>query len=164
MTALDVFKRFADGRKKLSRIEEKIERRRALQISCTSKPMEADSGSHGSGDASMRLLDYVADVDELLDERDAIRHEMETDRACCIYLAECMPDVIGKIMIEIYIGGATMKACADAIGYSVSHMRRLRTEAEDFAGKTVLTYWDGNHIPIIKLPDDVQNYHMGGET
>ena len=109
MTALDVFRRYAAADKEIEQLEEQIERREALATGSTARPLSPDSGSRGSGDASMRLLDYVANKEELQAKLDARRQLKEADRACCIYLAETLLPQLAGIMIRVYIEGKGLK-------------------------------------------------------
>ena len=159
MNGLDVFKRYAAADGELRKIKERIKRRRALAEGCTSRPPSPDGGSRSSTDASMRLLDYMSDIEQLQAELEERSAQRERDRACCVYLADMLPTNLGSLMLLRYIEGKSVQACATASAYSVTHTRRLLREAEDICRRMELTLWDGNHIPIVAMtqgPTDMQ--------
>lgn len=151
MTAMDVFVRYADNRKAVARLEEKIERRRALATGDGSPRLSPDGGSRGSGDASMRLLDYVANVDELLDERNKAQKQMDADRACCVYLAETLDDNYAGVMLRCWLEGMGLKQVADDMGYSVSSIKRIKRAAEELLARIEILYWDGVNVPVLSV-------------
>lgn len=153
MTALDVFKRYAAATAELRRIQEMIDRREAMATGATARPLTNDGGSRGSGDASMRLLDYCANRDELEDRKRQRIAMRDSDMACCVYLAEVLPPEMGSIMTRRYLEGKRQCDCADAMHYSLSTIRRLQRNAEDMCRRIILTQWDGNHIPVIAILD-----------
>lgn len=151
MTALDVFRRYAAADKEIEQLEEQIERREALATGSTARPLSPDSGSRGSGDASMRLLDYVANKEELQAKLDTRRQLKEADRACCIYLAETLLPQLAGIMIRVYIEGKGLKQTGAELGYSASQLKRLKRQAETLCQSIEITYWDGNHVPLTAI-------------
>lgn len=146
MTAMEMFEHYVSGEDTLDEIRTKIERRRQIAAGCTS--MSFSSGGRSSGDASMKLLDYMNNIETL--ERQLIDEERKRacDRICCVYLAEMLPEMYGQLMIFRYLDGKTIKACAEAMHYSESHIRRLLNEAETMCRNIELTWWDGIHIPV----------------
>lgn len=155
MTALDIFIRAKAAPGEIRMLEEKIERRRALQTSCTSKPLSGDAGGRSSDDASMRLLDYMSDIEDMEHALKARKRQSDADRACCVYLAEMMPDPYGGILTRIYLDGLTQRGCAESLHYSATHIRRMIPEAESFARRMTILLWDGEHAPVFFLPDSV---------
>lgn len=154
MTALDIFRRYQKAGDEISRLEEKIQRREALVMGCTARPLTPDSGGHGgNSDASMRLLDYVANKEELEASLRKKQQSAEADRACCIYLAEMLAPNHADVMVKIYLESKTLKAAAEEMAYSMTHVKRLRKEAEDICKNTEITYWDGKHVPITAIRD-----------
>ena len=99
----------------------------------------------------MRLVDYMADLERLEQDLTQLVEQKERDKACCLYLAEGMPEHLGKAMLLRYIDGLPVKLCAEQMNYSVQHYRRLLHDAEEFSRRMELTVWDGNHIPIIAI-------------
>ena len=151
MTAYEIYARCASAQGDIARIKEKLERRRALATGCTAKPMTQDGGSHGGGDASMRLLDYMADVEQIETELREREKLQEQDRVCCVYIADFLPPVLASIMTHVYLESRPMREVADLIGYSVSHTKRLRREAETLCRKVIITWWDGIHVPVLTM-------------
>lgn len=150
MTALDVFRRCAAADREIEGLKEKIERREALATGRTARPLSPDGGGRGSGDASMRLVDYVANIEELRAKLVAREAQKKSDMACAIYLAEGMPPSppYGRILISAYVDRMSLKAIAEEMNYSQTQARRLKQQAEEMAANLVITYWDGNHVPL----------------
>lgn len=151
MNGLDVYERYKAAEKQIKRKEEQIARRRALAEGCTSRPLSPDGGIRGSSDASMRLVDFMADVEKVQAEIDEIRAQRVRDKACCLYLAEMLPDNYGELLIRRYINGDSVQECAAGMAYSVTHTRRLLREAEGMCRCIELVAWDGSHIPIVAI-------------
>ena len=149
MTALDVFKRCESAKREIEALEEKIERRRAMAEGSGSVQPSADGGSRGSRDASMRLLDYVANLTELETRLTRRRQTLQEDTACCIYLAEQMEERYGRVMTRIYLEHKGLRACASEMGYSLSQMKRIRKAAEDLCQRMEILVWDRKHVPIM---------------
>lgn len=157
MTAMDVFERYAAAEAELMEIQEKIDRRHALATGTTARPLSHDGGSRGSGDASVRLLDYMGNIEDL-EKQKADRERMrDNDRACCMYLAEMLPPMMASIMTRRFLEGKSQRTCAEETGYSVTSIRRLQRHAEGILREIVLIQWDGNHIPIVAIPDGSAN-------
>lgn len=147
MTAMEMFEHFVAGEDVLDEIRTKIERRRQIAAGCTSQSFSS-GGGRSSGDASMKLLDYMNNIETLERQLADEERKRACDRACCVYLAEMLPEVYGQLMIFRYLDGKTIRACADATHYSESHIRRLLNEAEAMCRDIELTWWDGIHIPV----------------
>ena len=157
MTAMDVFEHYAAGEDVLDEIRTKIERRRLMAGGCTSQSFDCDGG-RSSGDASMKLLDYMDNIAALEKQLKREERKRASDRACCVYLAEMLPEQLGQLMIYRYLDGMTIRSCAEAIHYSESHVRRLLSDAETFCRNIELTWWDGIHVPVTVIrhaPTDI---------
>ncbi len=154
MTALEVFERFQAADAELSDIQEKIDRRQALATGTTGRPLSQNSGSSGgSGDASIRLLDYMSSVEDLERQLDARKAMKENDLACCVYLMEMLPPNLAGVMSRRYLECKSQRTCAEELGYSVTTIRRMQREAEGICQQIQLTWWDGKHIPVTVMPD-----------
>jgi len=147
MTAMELFKHYAVGEDVLDEIRTKIERRKQMASGCTSQSFSS-GGSRSSGDASMKILDYMNNIEALERQLADEERKRASDRACCVYLAELLPEKHGHLMILRYLDGKTIRACADTTHYSESHIRRLLNEAESMCRDIELTWWDGIHIPV----------------
>lgn len=147
MTAMEMFEHYAAGEDALDEIRTKIERRRQMAGGCTSQSFDR-AGDRSSGDASMRLLDYMNNIDALQKQLTHEESKRASDRACCVYLAEMLPEHLGQLMILRYLDSKTIRACANALHYSESHIRRLLNDAEDMCRNIELIWWDGIHIPV----------------
>ncbi len=147
MTAMDVFEHYAAGEDVLDEIRTKIERRRQMASGCTSQSFDCDGG-RSSGDASMKLLDYMNNVAALERQLATVARKRASDRACCVYLAEMLPALQGKLMMLRYLDGKTIRSCAEIVHYSESHVRRLLNDAEELCRRIELTWWDGIHVPV----------------
>lgn len=153
MNALDVFERVQAADTELMDIQDKIERRRALATRSTARPTYRNpGGGGGSGDASVRLLDYMSNVEDLEQKYIARQRMKENDLACCVYLLEILPPNLAGVMSRRYLEGKSQKVCGDELGYSVTTIRRLQREAEEICRNIQLTWWDGNHIPVTAIP------------
>ncbi len=148
MTALEVFERCARADNDIARIEEKIERRRALAMGCTAKPADSQGGG-GSKDASMKLVDYMADLEALEDELQKRKNRKAMDIGCAVYLAEQLPDTMGSIMVRCFLCGQVLRDVAGDLGYSMSHIKRMKREAEQACRNIRITWWDGEHVPVL---------------
>ena len=148
MTALDIFRECGALDKKIDRIQERIERRRALMTGCTARPMTGDGGSMGSSDASMRMLNYVSDIEAL--QADAREQEAARDacRASCLYLADMIPDIPAGVALRHYVEHKSMTVIATEMGYSLTHVKRLKRAADDDLSGIVITYWDHVNLPV----------------
>lgn len=153
MTALDVFRRCAAADEEIERIRERIERREALATGATARPLSPDGGGHGSGDASMRLLDYVGDVEQLREKLAKRTRQRDMDRACCVYLAEVMPAELGRVMLRLYMDGMRLDAIGAQEHCSLSTVKRLKRRAEALSARIDITWWDGVHVPITAVRD-----------
>lgn len=151
MTALDVFRRCGNAEKEIAALEEKIERRRAMAEGNGSVQPNADGGSRGSRDASMRLLDYVANIAELEAKLERRRQAELEDKACCVYLAEQLEDRFGRAMLAVYVEHKGTKAAATEMGYSLSQFKRIRQGAEDICRRMDILIWDRKHVPLVSL-------------
>lgn len=156
MTALEVFERFFVADDELKDIEEKIERRDALVTRVTARPLSLNSGSGGGGgDASMRLLDYMGNAEDLQRQLKARKQMKENDLACCVYLLEMLPADLAAVMSRRYLEGKSQRTCGVELGYSITTIRRMQREAEGICKQITLTWWDGNHIPVTAIPDNL---------
>lgn len=151
VTGLDVFQRYAAAEAEIRAIDEKIERRRALISGATARPLSPDGGSRGGGDASMRLLDYMANMEEMETERAQRVRMRENDRACCVYLAEMLPRLEAEMAMMRYLDGKTLKSCAKALNYSETTARRILQDLNAMLRCIYLTFWDGEHIPVVAI-------------
>lgn len=151
MTGLDVFQECAAADTKIARTREKIERRRALASSCTTRPLSPAGGSSGSGDASMRMLNYVADIEAL--ENDVRRQEAARDayRGCCLYLAELLPDNLAGVALRYYLEHKGQKVIAAEMDYSQAHIKRLKRNADEELRRIEIIAWDRQHVPLYAL-------------
>lgn len=147
MTAMDVFESYKSRGARIARLEEKIKRREAVMTSGTSR-LSGDGG-RSSGDASMRLIDYVSNIEELRGALDKAISEREREKACCLYLAEALPGLQADVMARIYLGGMTVREAAGDLGYSASYIKRVKGEAEKMCREITILYWDGVHVPAI---------------
>lgn len=152
MTALDVFMGYGGREKRIEDLEERIRRREAVATGGGVRAPDADGGRSGE-DASMRLLDYVGNVEQLRAELQAARKERDEDKACAIYLTEMLPETMGKLMSRVYLEKQPLKTAAKAMGYSATHARRLLKEAEDICKGMQIVSWDRVHVPVLAIPD-----------
>ena len=153
MTAYDIFRRYQTGGKKAEELTEMIRRREAMATGCGVRPVSSDGGGRGSRDASMRLLDYVGNIEELREKLRICLERREQDRMCCLYLAELLPEVHGGVMVRMVLEGKSLKETGVAMGYSGSHVRRLKKEADDMCRRIRIISWDRVHTPVISMDD-----------
>lgn len=153
MTALDVFRRYADADRVIEGLKEKIERREVMATGCTARPLSADGGGRGSGDASMRLANYVGDVEELRNQLGEKERQKKMDLQCCFFLAEGMSQILGKIMLLRYVENMTIEKISSEIHYSLSQTKRFKRDAEDLSKRTEIVYWDGKNVPLTVIRD-----------
>lgn len=151
MTALDVFQTCAEMDGRIERIGEKIERRRVLATGLTPKPLSADGGGFGGGDASMRMLDYVAEVETLEREQRDATAKRERYRGCCLYLADLLDEHLSRVALRWYLEHKGIKAIAEELHYSQATIKRYRRQADEQLKHIEITYWDGEHVPIFAL-------------
>ena len=152
MTAMDVFVSYLRRGEQIEALEEKIRRREAVMTGGTARPSEPDGGSRGTDDASMRLLDYVGNIESLRKELSACQQAREEDKDCALYLTEMLPDPLGGVMMRIYVEDKSYREIADEIGYSVSHVKRLRRDAEKLCQSIRVVSWDRRHVPVLVFP------------
>lgn len=156
MTALDIFRGCAALDEEIDSIRENIERRRALASGCTVRPLSPDGGSSGSRDASMRMLDYMAEVEKLeakIEDKKALR---ESYRSCCFYLAELLVPTLAKVMLRFYLERKNIKRIAAEMKYSIATIKRYKRQAEDNLSLIEILYWDRVHVPMILLREGFQ--------
>lgn len=156
MTALDIFRGCAALDEEIDSTLENIERRRALASGCTARPLSPDGGSSGSGDASMRMLDYMEEIEKLeaeVDEKKALR---ERYRSCCFYLAELLSPTLAKVALRFYLERKTIKRVANELKYSYATIKRYKRQAEDNLRLIEILYWDKVHVPMILLREGFQ--------
>lgn len=151
MTALDIFRECYGLDGKIAKVQERIERRRALATGCTARPMTNDGGSMGASDASMRMLSYVADIEALEAEAQRQAAARESYRACCLYLADMIPDVPAGVALRHYVEHKTLSAIAKDMGYSLAHVKRMKRQADDDLVRIVITSWDRVHVPACSM-------------
>lgn len=151
MTALDVFRRCAAADREIDQIREKIERREALMTGRTARPLSPDGGGRGSGDASMRLVDYVANIEELRAKLEAREKQKASDVMCCLYLADSLEPRFSEVMKKAYLDHKGLKLIGEEMRYSVSQVKRLKAQAEDMCRSMEITYWDGVHVPLTAI-------------
>ena len=152
MNALDVFRAYAQDGERMAELEEKIRRREAVAAGGT-RPVAQDGGGRSSRDASMRLLDYVDNVEQLRTDLERVRGAREADRACALYLTEMLPDPLGDVLSRVHLEGRSVKEAAKDMGYSTSHVRRLLKEAETMCRAIQIISWDRKHVPVLAMPD-----------
>lgn len=151
MTALDIFRECAAADGQIARTYERIERRKALATGCTTRPLSPDGGSFGSGDASVRMLNYLADLQAL--EEDVARQEAarEACRACCLYLADLLSPTLASVALRTYLEHQGTKAIAEEIKYSEATVRRYKRQADEALARIEITHWDRRHVPMVAL-------------
>lgn len=152
MTAMDVFISYAKHGEWIEELEEKIRRREAMATGSGSRP--SDTEGRSSGDASVRLLDYVGNVEELREKLKAAQAAREEDRGCAIYISEMLPGPMGGVMVRMCLEGKSAREAAEEMGYSVSHVKRLRREAEKLCGNIRIISWDRRHVPVLAVPEN----------
>lgn len=155
MTAMDVFHDFLTHSARIEELEEMIRRRESAAIGGGARPLTTDGGSRSGGDASMRLLDYVGRVEELNEELRAIRQACEEEKNCALYLTELLPGAMGGVMARICLEGKTHRQVSEELHYSVSHVKRLRREAEKLCRDIQIISWDRWHVPVVALPENM---------
>lgn len=148
MTALEIYRECESLDRKITRIQERIERRRALATSCTARPLSADGGSSGPRDASGKMLDYVADIEALESEQRKQAAAREITRACCVYLGDLLPDNLAGVALRHYLEHKSYRVIADEMGYSMAHIKRLKGSADEALAGIEITYWDREHVPV----------------
>ena len=153
MTAMDIFRSYAGHGERIEDLEEMIRRREAVATGGTARPSSPDGGSRSSGDASMRLLDYVGNIEGLREELRTSRAALEEDKDCALYLTEMLPEPLGGVMARTYLEGKSAREVAEEMGYSVSHVKRLRREAERLCQGVRILSWDRKHVPVIAMPE-----------
>lgn len=149
MTAKDIFRECADATARIARIEEKIERRRAVASGCTTRPLSPTGGGSGSSDPSMKMIDYVAEIAELEADAEALRAELEYIRNSCFYLADMIPDLESSVLLRHYLEGQGIKRIAEEMHYSQSQIRRLKAAGEEMLEGMRVLAWDRVHVPIL---------------
>ena len=151
MTALDIFRECARLDGKIGRIEERIERRRALATGCTARPLSPDGGSIGGGDASVRMLDYMADIQALEEDRQRQIAERATYRGCCLYLSDLLEPILAGVALRAYLEHKGTGAIAEEINYSPATVRRYRKQADEALANIEIMHWDKCHVPLYTL-------------
>lgn len=134
---------------RIERAREKIERRRALASSCTTRPLSAAGGGSSGGDASMKLINYVAQIEELEGELARLTAERELIRSSCFYLADMLPEKLASVALRYYLEGATIKEISGAMHYSQTQIRRWKESAEEALERLTVLAWDRTHLPIL---------------
>lgn len=161
VTALDMFRRYANAKMEIADLEERIERRKSMVMGGAQKPLSHDGGSRGGYDPSMRLLDYVENVEELRKRLEDRKQKRDGERACCLYLAEMLPVSLSNVMVRIYLEEQTLAVCAKEMNYSVSQIKRFKRDAEGICRWMNILSWDGFHVPLISFPQmgtDIPGY------
>ena len=151
MTALDIFRECAATDARIERIRERIDRRRALASGCTARPLSPDGGSVGGGDASMRMINYVSEIQTLEEDYARQLTARESYRSCCLYLADLLSDCLASVALRTYLEHQGTKAIATAVHVSQATVRRYKRQADDELRKIEITYWDRSNVPIYTL-------------
>lgn len=153
MTALDIFEMYAGAAARVKEAQSVLDRRLALIDEGGRSPSSADAGDRDDGHPL--LAEYVSDVGTLRERVDESRRQRDAIRACCIYLSEQLPALLGEVMIRTYVEGLSLSGCGRAMSYSTSQIKRLKREAVAMCrdGLRVIS-WDGEHVPIVSVPDD----------
>ena len=159
MTAMDVFRSYVARGERIEALEEKIRRRAAVMTGGTSRPSAAEGGGRGGGDASMRLLDYVGNIEALRAELRSAQTAREEEKACALYLTEMIPVALGDVMARVYLEGREYGDIAEELGYSVSHVKRLRRDAERLCRDIQIISWDRKHVPVLTVPKNGGQKH-----
>lgn len=149
MTAMDVFEDYARRGSRIRALEERIRRWEAAAEASPTRQL--GEGGRGSVDSGTRMLDYVGKIWELREELAASRKAREEDRICALYLAEMMPEALGGVMTRAFLEGMTAREIARDLGYSESHIKRLKREGREFCAKMQVLYWDRVHVPAVSL-------------
>lgn len=149
MTAMDIFKEYGRQARTVEGIRERILRREAIATGTTARPLSPDGGGHGGGDASMRLAEYVGNIEGLREQLREAEARLENLNACCVYLAELLPKDAGDYLLRRFVGHKSMKAIAEETGCSVSTVKRQRDDSERAAYGIMIVSWDGIHLPIL---------------
>lgn len=156
MTALDIFCECAAADKKIERLRERIERRKALASGCTARPLSPDGGSSGGSDASMRMLDYVAQIQGLEADIQRLAASREVCRSCCFYLADLLSDIAADVALSVYLEHKSINAIADAKGCSITTVKRYKRNADFELGRIEILHWDRQHVPLYRAPEAVE--------
>lgn len=158
MTAMEFIQHYEAVGEELMDVEEKIERRHALAKRTTARPLSLNKGSGtGSGDGSMRILEYMINVDDLEQKKEECEIKYANYRACCLYLAEMLPPALAGIITRRYLEMKSQQTCAEEMAYSITSIRRLQRQAEEILRDIVIVQWDGVHVPIVAIQQSGTN-------
>lgn len=151
MTALDIFKECARMDARIARTQERIDRRKALATGCTARPLSPDGGSFGSGDASARMLDYMADIQGLEEDKQYQISTRDAYRGCCLYLADLLEPTLAGVALRTYLEHKATGVIAGEISYSQATVRRYKKLADEALSRIEIMYWDRCHVPLYTL-------------
>lgn len=149
MNALDIYKMAHEQKRKLASMGEALERRRAIAEGCTSKPLSADGGGFGSGDKSVKLLDFVSDVEEMEKSISEAQSKYSATLSCCVYMSGRLNARNADILERYYLAGKTIRAIAGEMAYSQGYVKQMKAAAEDEARALIVIEWDGKHTPVL---------------
>ena len=151
MTGLDIFARIRRADADMEELRERILRRESAIQGTTARPLSEDGGIRGSRDASMRMADYVGDVEQLRARLDD-RIRMQTrDMSCALYLADMVPRQLAGVVCRYYLDRMTYKAIGEDMHYSESHIKRLKRDADKALKRILILQWDGTHVPLVSI-------------
>ena len=150
MTGLEIFEMYAGAEAAARELEATLTRRlQMMEGECE----DEDAPARADGDASGVLLaDYLSDTSALQAELTEAVDRRDNIRACCIYLSEQLPALLGEVMVRTYLDGLSVRACGQLMHYSVSQVKRLKKEAMTICRERMsVISWDGVHVPIVSL-------------
>lgn len=151
---MDVFRSYVSEAERIESLEEMIRRREAAATGGGRRSRDPGAGSRSTDDASMRLLDYVDNVERLRADLKRAKKRREEDKDCALYLTEMLPGPLGGVMARTYLEGKSAREAAEEMGYSVSHIKRLRRQAEKLCRGVRILSWDRKHVPVIAMPEE----------
>lgn len=151
MTALDIYRDCSAIDERIERVREKIERRRALASGCTARPLSPDGGGHGGGDASMRLLEQLADIQTMEAELAELEGQREQLRSCCLYLSDMMARALASVALQYYLEHKGYQAIAEDSHYGLTTVKRYKRYADEALRSIEIIHWDGRHTPMVSI-------------
>lgn len=127
MDALTVMKLLRERQEQIIRIKERISMRRDAVTSITAQYGERGGTSGASND---KMVNYVADVDEMLDMQNRLIRLQSAELALCVKLCDGFDGVKSKVLYEFYGKTWTLSAIASSENYAGSYIRKVKVELD----------------------------------
>lgn len=128
MKAIEILNRCRAADAELRRIQQRIDQRRSALYRITAGPMDANGGSHTSGNHD-KIGTLEADIDTLTRQLMARKRAKQVEIAAACALLDYLDAASSDILYRYYVLGETAVVIAAARGYQDGTVRAKKAEA-----------------------------------